>query len=84
MRVAGGNIKRNVSDLIAPRLYNTFFLAIMAAVIAVPLALLLGVLAALYRNSLFDRIVNSVTLTTIASPDFFVAYVLMFFFAVEA
>jgi len=80
---AGGSIKRHVSDLIAPRLYNTFFLAIMAAVISVPLALTLGVLAALYRNSLFDRIVNSVTLTTIALPEFFVAYVLMFFFAIK-
>jgi peptide/nickel transport system permease protein len=80
---AGGIIKRHVSDMIAPRLYNTFFLAIMAAVIAVPLALTLGVLAALHRNSLFDRIVNSVTLTTIALPEFFVAYVLMFFFAIK-
>ena len=50
-------------QLIAPRLYNTFFLAIFAAVIAVPLALFLGIMAALYRNSSFDRIVNSVTLT---------------------
>ena len=40
----------------------------MAALIAVPLALALGMLAALYRNSLFDRIVNSVTLTTISLP----------------
>ena len=73
----------SVSDMIAPRLYNTFFLAVMAAIIAVPLALVLGVLAALYRNSLFDRIVNSVTLTTIPLPEFFVAYILMFFFAIK-
>jgi peptide/nickel transport system permease protein len=79
----GGTIRKSVSDLIAPRLYNTFFLAVMTAVIAVPLALFLGVMAALYRNSIFDRIVNSVTLTTIALPDFFIAYVLMFFFAVK-
>ena len=55
----------------------------MAAVIAVPLSLLLGVLAALYRNSWYDRIVNSITLTTIAMPEFFIAYLLMFFFAVK-
>lgn len=79
----GGTIKRSVTAMIAPRLYNTFFLAAMAAAIAVPLSLLLGVMAALYRNSLFDRIVNSVTLTTIALPEFFVAYVLMFFFAIK-
>lgn len=78
-----GTIKRSVSATIAPRLYNTFFLAAMAALVAVPLSLFLGVTAALYRNSWFDRIINSVTLTTIALPEFFIAYVLMFFFAVK-
>jgi peptide/nickel transport system permease protein len=78
-----GTIKRSVSAIIAPRLYNTFFLAVMAASIAVPLSLFLGVMAALHRNSWFDRIVNSVTLTTIALPEFFIAYVLMFFLAIK-
>lgn len=74
--------KRQVSDLIAPRLANTLFLATMTAVIAVPLAIGLGVLAALYRNSPFDRVVNAVTLTTISMPEFFMAYMLMLFLAV--
>jgi peptide/nickel transport system permease protein len=52
-------------------------------VIAVPLALFLGVMAALYRNSWFDRIVNTLTLTTISLPEFFVAYILMLFLAVK-
>ena len=73
-----GNIKRSVTDVIAPRLYNTFFLAAMAACFAVPLSLALGVMAALYRNSWFDRAINSITLTTIATPEFFIAYLLMF------
>jgi peptide/nickel transport system permease protein len=79
----GGSIKQSVTDLIAPRLYNTFFLAIMTAIVAVPLSLVLGILAALYRNSWYDRIVNSTTLTTIATPEFFIAYLLMFFFALK-
>ena len=79
----GGSIKQSVTDLIAPRLYNTFFLAIMTAIVAVPLSLVLGILAALYRNSWYDRIVNSTTLTTIATPEFFIAYLLMFFFAIK-
>ncbi len=78
-----GNIKRSVTDVIAPRLYNTFFLAAFAAIIAVPLALVLGVMAALYRNSWFDRAVNSITLTTIATPEFFIAYLLMFFLGLK-
>ncbi len=55
----------------------------MTAIFALPLSLFLGIMAALYRNSLYDRIVNSTTLTTIATPDFFVAYLLMFFFAIK-
>jgi len=79
---AGGQSdnRRAVADLIEPRLENTLFLAAMTAVFAVPLALILGMLAALYRNSLFDRTVNVVTLTSISSPEFFLAYILMLFF----
>ena len=79
----GGGQERTVASLIAPRLYNTLFLAAYAALISVPLALTLGVLAAFFRNSLFDRIVNAVTLTTISFPEFFVGYVLMLFFAIR-
>jgi peptide/nickel transport system permease protein len=78
-----GSNRRTVTGIIAPRLWNTLFLAAMTAIIAVPLALALGILAALYRNGWFDRIVNSLTLTTISFPDFFVAYMLMLFLAVK-
>jgi peptide/nickel transport system permease protein len=78
-----GGSRRPVADLIEPRLANTLFLAAVTAIIAVPLALILGMLAALYRNSLFDRIVNIVTLTSISSPEFFVAYILMLLLAIK-
>ena len=82
-RVSSGGEDRSraVAELIAPRLWNTLFLAGLTAIIAVPLALLLGVTAALYRNSLYDRAVNAITLTTISFPEFFVAYLLILFFA---
>jgi peptide/nickel transport system permease protein len=79
----GGGHVRTVVSLITPRLINTLFLAGFAAVIAVPLSLLTGMLAALFRNSLFDRLVNLVTLTWISVPEFFVAYILMLFLAVR-
>jgi peptide/nickel transport system permease protein len=50
---------------------------------SVPVALILGVLAALYRNSIFDRVVNAVTLSSISFPEFFVAYILILFLAVN-
>ena len=79
-RAASGlDRSREVVDLIGPRLWNTLFLACVTALIAVPLSLALGLTAALYRNSVYDRIVNASTLTTIATPEFFVAYILVLF-----
>jgi len=75
--------KRQISELIGVRFSNTIFLAIVAAVISVPLAVTLGVLAALYRNSIYDKCVNVVTLTSISFPEFFVAYILILFLAVR-
>ncbi|WP_193183527.1 ABC transporter permease [Nisaea sediminum] len=74
--------KREISELIGLRFGNTLFLAVTAAAISVPLALTLGVLAALYRYSFYDRAVNVVTLSSISFPEFFVAYILIFFLAV--
>jgi peptide/nickel transport system permease protein len=65
------------------RFANTLFLAISAAVIAVPIAILLGIIAALYRNSLFDRIISMATLSTISFPEFFVAYILIALLSVQ-
>jgi peptide/nickel transport system permease protein len=74
---SGVDRSRAVAELIAPRLWNTLFLAGVTALIAVPLALMLGLTAALYRGSYYDRAVNVTTLTTIATPEFFVAYILI-------
>jgi peptide/nickel transport system permease protein len=52
-----------------------------AAAIAVPFSLLLGILAALWRNSIFDRIANALALTAISFPEFFVAYILILWLA---
>jgi len=78
----GGAGTVTVIEQIAPRLANTLFLAAVTACIAVPLAVTLGVLAALYRNTAFDRAANIFTLSSISSPEFFMAYVLILFLAV--
>jgi peptide/nickel transport system permease protein len=74
---------RDVVEEVAPRLRNTVFLAGFAAVIAVPLAIGLGVLAAIYQSSLFDRAINSLTLLTISIPEYLVGYLLVKYFAVR-
>jgi peptide/nickel transport system permease protein len=77
---SGVGRSREVADLIAPRLWNTLFLAGLTAIVAVPLSLFLGITSALYRNSIYDRAVSVTSLTTISFPEFFVAYVLILIF----
>lgn len=74
--------RRPVEELIIGRLQNTFFLAFVAAVISVPIALTLGILAALYRDTMFDRSVQVSALAAVSLPDFFVAKLLVAIFAV--
>jgi len=76
--------KRDITEFVGTRLSNTLFLGGVAAAIAVPFALFLGLLAALYRNSIYDRIVNLTTLTSISFPEFFVAYILILFLSVKS
>ncbi len=75
--------QREISELIGIRFANTMFLAFLAAIISVPIALALGILAALYRNSLYDRLVNIMTLSSISFPEFFIAYILIYLFSVK-
>ncbi|MGX5849199.1 ABC transporter permease [Mesorhizobium sp. PL10] len=72
-----------VSEAIGPRLINTLSLAAYAAVIAVPVAISLGIVVALLRNTMFDRIANVLTLTSISSPEFFLGYILIFFLSIK-
>ena len=75
--------KRPIAEQISWRFSNTIFLASVAAAISVPLAVILGILAALYRESWFDRFVSMSTLSTISFPEFFVAYILLTLFSVK-
>lgn len=72
-----------VISVIGERFRNTLFLATYAAVIAVPFAITLGVIVALLRNSVFDRVANVLTLTSISSPEFFLGYILILYFSVK-
>ena len=74
---------RDVLTEIAPRFANTMFLAVYAAIVAVPLAIGLGLMAAIRQGSVFDRLVNVVTLMTISVPEYFLAYLLIKYVAVE-
>ncbi len=74
---------RTVQELISARIGNTLYLAALSSLVAIPLGIMLGIVAALYRNTGFDRGISVTTLSTISVPDFFVAYILMALFAVK-
>lgn len=75
--------KLPIADQVASRMSNTLFLAFWAAVISVPLAILLGLLAVRYQNRWPDKLISGVTLASISLPEFMIAYILIFFFAVQ-
>lgn len=70
--------KADIAQSIGQRLGNTLFLAGCAAAISVPLAILLGVIAARYAGRWPDKVISGVTLTTISLPEFVAAYFVIF------
>jgi peptide/nickel transport system permease protein len=62
---------------------NTLFLAFWAAVVAVPLAIFLGLLAVRYKDRWPDKLISAVTLASISIPEFLIGYLLMYFVAVK-
>ncbi len=68
----------DIAQSIGQRLGNTLFLAGCAAAISVPLAILLGVIAARYAGRWPDKVISGATLTTISLPEFVAAYFVIF------
>jgi peptide/nickel transport system permease protein len=74
---------QDIAKSVGQRFGNTIFLAFWAAIISVPLAILLGLLAARYNGRWPDRLISGVTLATISLPEFVAGYLVMYFLAVK-
>jgi peptide/nickel transport system permease protein len=74
---------QDIATALGRRLGNTLFLAFWAAIIAVPLAIFLGLLAVRYRNRWPDKAISGVTLASISIPEFLIGYLLVYFVAVK-
>lgn len=72
-----------VADLIGGRLPNTLKLAAITALFAVPLALTIGILSAMFRGSLFDRTMNVAAISAVSVPEFLIASLAVLLFAVH-
>ena len=75
--------KREILPDLMKKFNNTLFLAGMAALVAVPLAVGLGIIAAINEGKWQDKLANIVSLATISVPEFFTAYILILVFAVK-
>jgi peptide/nickel transport system permease protein len=71
-----------VAKLIGDRLVNSLKLAGVTTLFAVPVALGLGIGAAMWRGSIFDRVVSMLTISVISVPEFMVATLAVLIFAV--
>ena len=74
---------RDIAESLGSRLGNTLFLAFWAAVISVPLAIFLGLLAVRYKDRIPDRLISAVNLTTISIPEFMIGYVLIYWISIR-
>jgi ABC-type dipeptide/oligopeptide/nickel transport system permease component len=75
--------QRPVSTDLLARLPATFELAIAAIIVAVLIGLPLGVVSALYRNSLLDQAVRLVTVAGLAMAAFWLAILLQLLFSMK-
>jgi peptide/nickel transport system permease protein len=75
---------RDIAESLGFRLRNTLFLAFWAAIISVPLAIFLGLLAVRYKDRIPDKVISAVTLTTISIPEFMIGYVLIYWVSIRA
>lgn len=72
-----------VTQLVAQRIPATFQLAVTTTLVSVPLALFIGITAAMKRGSLLDRALVVSTMAVVAVPEFLVATVAVIIFAVK-
>ncbi|MDP6135598.1 MAG: ABC transporter permease [Arenicellales bacterium] len=72
-----------ISEQIGLRAWNTVRLAAFTALIAVPLAIMLGLIAAIKAESPLDRFISMGTLCFISVPEFFTGVLLVYVLAVQ-
>ncbi|KMS52132.1 ABC transporter permease [Sphingobium cupriresistens LL01] len=72
-----------VAEVISSRLPNSLLLAALTALVAVPVALTIGIGSAMNRGGRIDRALNIATLSMVAVPEFLVATIAVLIFSVK-
>ena len=77
--LVGGQVK--VTELLKQRVINSFVLVTLAALVSIPLSILIGAFAAVYRDSKYDNVQNLTNLTLVSLPEFVIGIILVLLFA---
>lgn len=75
--------KQQVGNLIGERIGTTLALVLLSSVLAIAIAIPVGVVSAVKKNTWLDKLLSVVTLILVASPVFLTALVLMLVFALK-
>ncbi len=70
--------KLPVADLIGQRLLATFLLSLCALLFSWVIAIPLGVLSAIYKDSVFDKTTSTLAYAALSVPEFFLALLFVF------
>ena len=74
--------RRPVSEILVPRLINTFFLSFTTLLVSLCIAIPLGVFTSLKANTKFDYIINMFAFLGISLPSFWLALMLIIVFSI--
>jgi peptide/nickel transport system permease protein len=75
--------RKPVAELIGNRFRNTLVLAVAAALVGIPLAIVLGVIAGLMRDKWPDILVSTASIIAMTLPGFVTATLLIYVFAIR-
>lgn len=74
---------RPISEILAPRIFNTVMLSALAFMIYLPLAILPAMVQATRRDRPSDHALSIITLLLLSTPDFLLATLLLIAFVIE-
>lgn len=72
-----------VAALLAPRIGNSAFLVLLAALVAIPASLAIGMAGAVRRDGVLDHVLSNLSLALAALPEFIIGIALVMLFATQ-
>ena len=72
-----------INEVLGPRVKNSLVLASVSILIGIPLAIILGIITALWRDKLPDIVISTITIFSMTIPEFISATLLILIVAIS-